>query len=307
MRRLKIIVLLVFTLSLVGCAPKFKDMDAFKELEENKDKITTLYYSVVENGIDKECYQADGVETINEFYKTLKRIVIVKEYDSNTDKDYGDNQKRRDPGMWGRVDLGIEFLPYESFNIDYQRLVKIDLRGYFKYNGEGRAYSELADAFGSGNCYTTQMTNGGLADEKCGWVAEKWSNAGKDHIMDMANRSYTGTLKEDGMFDYEGFATVGGALNITVQPIQYVAIIAGVAADYTQNHFITFTKVGNDRGTANAEGTALLNNTKDGIVTDSIYDERTPAFSTALDRAGQRLKRTESLNLEWFAGVRVMY
>ena len=25
--------------------------------------------------------------------------------------DYGDNQKRQDPGMWGRIDLGIEFIP----------------------------------------------------------------------------------------------------------------------------------------------------------------------------------------------------
>lgn len=222
-------------------------------------------------------------------------------------KDFGDNQKRQDPGMWGRIDLGIEFLPYESFNIDYQRLVKIDLRGYFKYNGEGRVYSELADAFAKGDCYSTTMTGGAVMDAKCGWVAEKWSNAGKDNIIAMSNGTYSGTIKEDGIFDYEGFATVGGALNLTIQPIQYVAIIAGVAADYTQNHFITFTKVGKDRGTANEAGTALINNTKDGIVSDSVFDERNPAFSTALDRAGQRIKRTESFNLEWFAGVRVMY
>ena len=144
-------------------------------------------------------------------------------------------------------------------------------------------------------------------DAKCGWVAEKWTNAGKDNILAMSNGTYSGTIKEDGIFDYEGFATVGGALNLTIQPIQYVAIIAGVAADYTQNHFITFTKVGKDRGTSNEAGTALINNEKDGIVTDSVYEERNPAFSTALDRAGQRIKRTESFNLEWFAGVRVMY
>ena len=227
-------------------------------------------------------------------------------------KDFGDNQKRRDPGTWGRVDLGIEFIPYESFNIDYQRLVKIDLRGYFKYNGEGRIYSELADAFGQGDCYNGQMNNGTfVGDPKCSWVAAKWTNAGKDNIHGMSPAStnpYTGSIMEDGIFDYEGYATVGGALNLTIQPIQYVAIIAGVAADYTQNHIITFTNVGKDRGTATPDGTQLVQNSnKDGVVTDTVFDERNPAFSTAIDRAGQRIKRTESFNLEWFAGIRVMY
>ena len=223
-------------------------------------------------------------------------------------KDFSSNQKRTDPGQWGRIDVGLEFVPYESIELDFQRFVKIDLRGYFKYQGEGRAYSELADAFGQGDCYKTAMANGQVTDPKCAWVAGKWSNAGSGNIHAMADGTYTGELKEDGIFDYEGFATVGGALNVTIQPVQYVAIVAGVAADYAQNHFITFTNAGKDHGTYDEATNSLKPGSgKDGIVTDTLYDERNPAFSTALDRPGQRIKRTESFNLEWFVGVRVMY
>lgn len=212
------------------------------------------------------------------------------------------NQTRKGPGMWGRIDLGIEFIPYESIDVKFQRNVKIDLRGYFKYTAEGRAYSELSDALGTSDCVKS-----GVATGKCGWLAEKWSNAGKANIENVANGRYNGTYKEDGLFDYEGFASVGGALNLSIQPIQYVAIIAGVAADYTQNHFITFTKIGKDRVTADDDGNLLDVSQKDGVVTDTLYQERNPTFSGALDRVGQRIKRTEQINLEWFVGLRLMY
>lgn len=212
------------------------------------------------------------------------------------------NQKRIDPGMWGRIDLGIEFIPYESIDVKFQRNVKIDLRGYFKYTAEGRAYSELSDALGTSDC-----VKNGISSGKCGWMAEKWSNAGKDNIEAMSRGVYSGTLHEDGLFDYEGFASVGGALNLTIQPIQYVAIIAGVAADYTQNHYVTFTKIGKDRVTADDEGNLKDPTQKDGVVTDTLYEERNPTFSGALDRVGQRIKRTEQINLEWFVGLRLMY
>ena len=219
-------------------------------------------------------------------------------------QDYGSNQKRVDPGMWGRVDLGIEFIPYESIDTEFQRNVKIDLRGYFKYVGEGRAYSELADAFGTGTCYKGVT---GQLGEGCGWVAEKWSNAGASHIADMANGTKGLEVMEDGLFDYEGFATVGGAINLSIQPIQYVQINAGVAVDYSQNHFITFTKIGKDRGTFNTTTGKLDSDQKDGLVMDNVLEERNPTYSKALDATGSRIKRTESLNLEWFVGLKLMY
>ena len=198
-------------------------------------------------------------------------------------KSFNSNQSRTKPGMWGRIDLGTEFIPYESIDPKFQRFVKIDLRGYFKYNAEGRVYSEL----------------------ECQWVAEKWSNAGAGNLDAMANGTYKDALKENGIFDYEGFATVGGALSLNIMPIQYVSIIASVAADYSQNHFITFTKVGKDRGSYE-EGKSD-DTVKDGVVSLGSKEERNPVFSGALDSAGSRIKRTESLNLEWFVGVRLMY
>ena len=215
-----------------------------------------------------------------------------------------DNQVRIDPGIWGRIDLGIEFIPYESIDVKFQRFVKIDLRGYFKYIGEGRAYSELSDALGQGDCYSIES----LGDPKCAWVGSKWSNATSNATMsDIASGRYTGGFKEDGYFDYEGYATIGGALSLTVQPIQYVQISAGVAADYAQNHFITFTKTGKDRGTYDPETHTLDAQKKDGTVSLDSVDERNPTFSPALDAAGHRVKRTEAINLEWFIGVKLMY
>ena len=85
-------------------------------------------------------------------------------------KDYGKNQTRVDPGMWGRIDLGIEFIPYESIDVRFQRAVKVDLRGYFKYNAEGRRYMELSDALGSNDeCMGANAEN---LPEKCAWMKE---------------------------------------------------------------------------------------------------------------------------------------
>lgn len=223
-------------------------------------------------------------------------------------KDYGSNQPRKSPGMWGRVDLGVEFIPYESIDVKFQRNVKIDLRGYFKYTGEGRRYSELADAFGTSDCMRVTSTNGELDRPECAWVASKWSNATSIKNGDystLASGKYTGDFQEDGIFDYEGYATVGGALNLTITPVQYVSIIAGVAADYTQNHYITFTKAGKDRGTYTAEASKA--GEKDGIVNTASTAERNPAYSDVLDGPGNRSKLTENLNLEWFVGLKLMY
>lgn len=216
--------------------------------------------------------------------------------------DYGANQTRVDPGMWARIDLGIEFIPYESIDVKFQRFVKIDLRGYFKYTAEGRAYSELADAFGKGACYNSDGTGAG-----CAWVTQKWSNAGADNIQAVANGTYSGNYKEDGLFDYEGFGAIGGALNLTIQPLQYLSIVAGVAADYEQNHFITYTKLGKDRHTYNAKGELVASDQKDGLITENAFEERSPTYSKALDAVGSRIKRVESINLEWFVGLKLMY
>lgn len=216
-------------------------------------------------------------------------------------KDFGPNQIRKEPGMWGRFDLGIEFIAYESLKLDYQRLVKIDLRAYAKYTSEGRVMSELMDAFGKGDC--AQGTAGSLG-EGCGYLAQRWSNAGSQYSEFAQNgASFTGLLKEDGIYDNEGYATVGGAINLVIQPVQYLQIFGGASVDYSQNHFITFTKVGRDRyGYEDGNRT----NGGDGVVSDTI-DELNPTYSKVLDKSGSRIKRTESLNIEWFVGLKLMY
>lgn len=220
-------------------------------------------------------------------------------------KDFGRNEIRKSPGMWGRADLGIEFIAFEKRKLDFQHSVKIDLRGYFKYVGEGREYSELMDAFGT-NDKCRDITQDAAKNNGCGWVTSKWSNAGKDNYESFAKGNYTGTFSEDGLYDNEGYAVVGGSLNLYIEPVQYVRIIAGVAADYEQNHFITFTKVGKDRGTA-VTGQPFNSAQPDGVVTDSAFEERNPTFNTLLDSVGRRVRKTEALNLEWFVGLKLMY
>ena len=218
---------------------------------------------------------------------------------------YNDNQKRNDPGMWGRIDLGIEFVPYESIDVKFQRAVKIDLRGYFKYTAEGRQYSELSDALGTSSCINASASYLSQHPE-CAWVSSKWANAGADNLSAVAAGNYNGDYSEDGLFDYEGYATFGGSLNIMIQPIQYVQIIAGVAADYTQNHFITTTNTGVDRISSDLNGTKT-GPEKDGYVDPLLIEERNPTYSSGLDKSGQRIKKVENWNLEWFIGVRLMY
>ena len=86
-----------------------------------------------------------------------------------------------------------------------------------------------------------------------------------------------------------------------------MTLVAGVAADYEQNHFITFTKIGKDRVTYDPKTKEVNTEKKDGIVTDTLIEERSPTFSGALDRVGQRVKRVESINLEWFVGLKLQY
>lgn len=220
---------------------------------------------------------------------------------SKSFKDFGSNQIRKEPGMWGRFDLGIEFIPYESLALDFQRFVKIGLNVYAQYTAEGRVMSELMDAFGQGNCI--EGTAGNLP-EGCGYLNERWSNAGSKYT-EFAEKgaAFNGILKEDGIYDTEGYASIGGTINLIIQPVQYLQIIAGTSIDYTQNHFITFTKVGRDRYKY-VDG--VRENGGDGIVSSTI-DELNPTYSKALDKSGSRIKRTESLNIEWFVGLKFMY
>ena len=77
--------------------------------------------------------------------------------------------------------------------------------------------------------------------------------------------------------------------------------------DYEQAHFITFTKVGRDVGTWDKTAGTFDATKKDGIVSDNRLEERNPAFSTALDPVGRRIRKTEGLNMEWFVALRLAY
>ena len=209
-------------------------------------------------------------------------------------KDYGSLQKRKDPGLWGKIDLGMEIVPYESLRKDYQRFVKMNFGFYFKYTGEGRNFSELMDAFGQGHYSSQGVSEADLYAQGYGWLTEKWSNKCGDNCY-----------KEDGIFDYEGYATIGGRFNLTIQPLQYLQILAGVSFDYTADHFITNTSVGRDL-TINSTDKNGKPST-DGQVDLTDVGERNPAFSRALDAPGSRIKRTEAMALEWFVGLSLQY
>ena len=224
--------------------------------------------------------------------------------------DYGSNQPRKGPGMWGRADLGAEFIPYEHMHTDFQRFVKFDLGLFFRYNSEGRAYSELGDAFATSDCYKTNLTNGVADNPKCQWVAEKWGSGGSANVDKLASGNYSGSVMDDGFYDYDGYGVLGASLKMVIQPVQYVQILAGASFDYTQDHFITFTKPGRDTICTVQTGDKAdkcTNLKKDGSVDLSRVEERNPTYNGVLDAPGRRIKRAESFGLDWFVGLKVMY
>jgi len=232
-------------------------------------------------------------------------------------KDYGGGQERVGPGPSGDLTFGIEIVPWEQANADFQQKFIIDLRGHFTYVGEGRDFGPFFDALGSSACQSKTLAEvqPGGASPECGWLAEKWSNAGFENLraIDQYSASYdpNHTLKDDGLTSYEGYGRFGASLGFNIQPIQYVQIRAGLGLDHNQEHFLTFGKAGTDvRGRVEIEpgnpsaGTRPDDSApKDGTVSFDDIKERNPVYNPTYDSVGSRFRIEEWTVFTWNVGL----
>jgi len=232
-----------------------------------------------------------------------------------------DVQDRVEPGPWGEVTMGVEFIPWENITEEFQQHFRIDLWGKFGYVGEGRNYSPFFDALGDSNCQgmslnqTDLSVNPSASNPECGWIGQRWSNAGFENIgkIDPNNAEFDPDhpLFSNGTASYEGYATLMGGLGFVVQPIQYVKITADLALGHETEHFMTFAKAGKDKrgrvavdpndpdaGTRPADGTP-----KDGTVSFDDIEERNPVYNPTYDAVGRRFRIEETTVFSWRLGL----
>lgn len=234
-------------------------------------------------------------------------------------KDYGQGQDRVEPGPWGELKLGIEFIPWENITEQFQQQFKIDLRGTFGYVGEGREISPLFDALGDSPCQGMTLDQIGPdgANPECGWIGQRWANAGFENIgaMDPFTGNETTPLFNDGTMSYEGYGYFGAKLGFEVTPIQYVSVRTDLSMFVEQEHFMTFAKAGKDlRGRAPIDpnnpdaGTQPSDQfPKDGTVSFDDIKERNPVYNPVYDSVGSRFRLEEITDFSWSIGLAFMF
>ncbi len=250
-------------------------------------------------------------------------------------KDYGGGQERVGPGVRGDITAGIEFIPWEQKELSTEmrsefadpiysgehRKVTIDLRALFGFVAEGREYGPLFDALNGTQC--NGLALGDLtARPECGWLAEKWSNAGFENVGRLnpfRNDSQTGNnqdlahpLTEDGITDYEGYGYVNASLGVAVQPTKWVQLRTHFGLGYQQDHFLTFAKAGKDvrgRSDLNTESVTVPGDQfgKDGTVSFDDIKERNPVYNPKYDAVGRRFRSAENTIFNWDIALVVQF
>ncbi len=229
-------------------------------------------------------------------------------------KDYGGGQQRVGPGPWGDITVGIEFIPWESVTKEFQQFFKIDLRGRFGYVGEGRDYGPFFDAIGASACQGltwSDVQSGGPRPE-CGWIAEKWSNAGFENLVEVdphgAQRNPNVALYDDGITNHEGFGRFAAQIGFYLQPVQYVQLRLMAALEHEQGHFMTFSKAGKDvRGRTPDTDVPSEFEPKDGTVSFDDVKERNPTYNPTYDSVGNRFRKEETTIFTWAISLAVQF
>lgn len=245
-------------------------------------------------------------------------------------KDFEGGQERIGPGPRGGITVGMEIIPWENMTPEYQQFFRIDVRGHYDFIGEGREYGPLFDHLAGTYCNdagnnTVAATRPDASNPNpnaaCGWMTEKWANAGLDDIAKAAvtENEYDPNhpFGEDGITSYEAYGRFGAGLRFVIQPIQYVQIQLYANMDVAQEHFITFGKAGKDqRGRADDPsdscdpavelGCATIpsfNAAPDGTVSFDDVTERNPVYNPTYDAVGRRFRAEEFTIFDWGASL----
>jgi hypothetical protein len=251
-------------------------------------------------------------------------------------KDYGGGQERVGPGVRGEITAGVEFIPWEVKPLSTEvrsefaapeysgehRKVAIDLRGMFGFVAEGREYGPMFDALNRTTCQgltLNDVSGASPSRPECGWIGEKWSNAGFEQVGRLDPFRVGGTpgtaqdlahpLNEDGITDYEGYAYVNANLGLTVQPTKWVSLRTRFGLAYQQDHFLTFAKAGKDtRGRSVPDDPSQPSVPgdefgKDGTVSFDDIKERNPTYNPKYDGVGRRFRSAENTIFTWDIGL----
>ncbi len=171
-------------------------------------------------------------------------------------KDYGPQQKTKNPMMLGGTTFGLEIVPFERAAQNFKFM--IDLNGRIEGHFVGRGYSEIWEMLASSpklNC------DASTADFNPSCDPSKTSNQ-------YQNKPFTGITT---IQNYATFA-VGGSL--AGQIGSYVRLRVGFDYQHDQSHLIT----GDDIGTPGPNGTGRV----------MFPNEFNPAYRAIIDQPGRR-------------------
>ena len=247
---------------------------------------------------------------------------------------YSASQERIGPGPRGHFSAGFEIIPWEvtPLSIDRRsefaepeisgehRKLSIDLRGTLGFVAEGREYGPLFDAIGGSACQGMSYAQVTTTNPECGWMAQKFANAGEENIGSLDpfrdggvnNQDPNTILTDDGITSYEGYGYVGARLGISLQPTKWVRLQTSFDFNYQQDRFLTFAKAGKDqrgRSTADANGVTRPDDgvEADGTVSFDDIKERNPVYNPTFDSVGKRLRSAENTIFTWNIGLVIQF
>lgn len=212
---------------------------------------------------------------------------LVLPSDDSLFKDYKDAQEHVGPGPRAEFELGAEIVPYE----DHQKGMKvlIDLGVGAVWHAEGRDYSELFDALASAG--DTCDPSGPDGDVNC----PRYNPNSRSVLSEPDGVG----AAHDGITTVEEYMTFRAHVGLGLHVRKYVrfAIEAGIAHD--TEHFISNADIGRD-----LDGTRLVE-PRDN--THWNPEEHNPAYVSAIDEVGRRLRIEESTIFDVTASLQLSF
>jgi len=185
-------------------------------------------------------------------------------------KKYGPSQDKIWPGSDLGLTLGVEFFPWDAPRADGKkaRYFSIDIGVSAVYTFQGRAYTDLFEAFGSSSCTGLTSCTGN-------------SNKGlTQYDRTLGNDPNPEITFMDGITTVGAYGTYSAWAGFNLQPIEYFSISFRFTYSYETAHYLTYSNVGRD-----------LDGLKGVEYKNSLGDnEYNPVYNSTVDDPGHRFK-----------------